>query len=134
MKDKLGKQYRLFISHAWDHKDDYYRLCELLDSVPYFEYSDYSVPAHDPLTGALKPQFEEQIRQANVVVVLSGMYAYYSNWMQTEVRIAKKYNKPIIGIMPFGQEKVPEFIQEIADEMVHWNTDAIVAAIRKYSI
>ncbi|MDR2708264.1 MAG: TIR domain-containing protein [Nitrososphaerota archaeon] len=128
-----GKTYNIFISHAWDYKDEYHRLCDLLNSAPYFSWKDYSVPSHDPLTGALRKQFDDRIQLSSVVLVLSGMYAKYSNWMQAEMRIAKSYNKPIIGIIPQGQDRVPVDVQQIADELVRWNTDSIISAIRQHA-
>ncbi|MCC8422878.1 hypothetical protein [Photorhabdus thracensis] len=38
--------------------------------------------------------------------------------MQEEIKIAQSYNKPIIGIIPWGQERIPTEIQYIAKEMV----------------
>jgi hypothetical protein len=126
--------YRIFISHAWNYDDEYYGLCNLLNGASYFTWADYSVPSHDPLTGALRQQFYERIRLTNIVLVLSGMYSYYSNWMQTEMRIAKSMDKPILAIIPQGAERVPTDIQNLADELVRWNTDSIVSAIRRLAI
>ena len=42
-------RYRLFISHAWEYNDDYYRLIGMLNNAPNFIYSNYSVPEHDPV-------------------------------------------------------------------------------------
>jgi hypothetical protein len=128
-----GKIYRLFISHAWDYRDEYDRLCSLLDGYG-LNWYNYSVESHDPLTGRLRPQFDDRIRLTNAVLVLSGMYAYYSNWMQTEMRIAKSYGKPIIAIIPQGQERVPADIQQAANELVRWNIDSIISAIRRNAI
>ena len=41
--------YRLFISHAWIHNDDYYKLVDMLNKAHNFEWHNYSVPEHDPL-------------------------------------------------------------------------------------
>ena len=61
------------------------------------------------------------------------MYATYSDWIIEEIKIAQKYNKPIIGIQPWGQSRIPNIISENVDIMVGWNTVSIVSAIRKYS-
>lgn len=62
------------------------------------------------------------------------MYVSYSYWIQTEIEIAKAYNKPIIGIIPWGNEKTPKAVSDAAKVVVGWNTDSIVNAIKDYSI
>ena len=62
------------------------------------------------------------------------MYVKYRKWIQEELNIAQEYNKPIVGIKRWGQEKTPIEVEKVANEMVGWNTDSIVNAIRRYSI
>ena len=114
--------YSLFISHAWRYHDDYDRLVKLLDAAPYFSWKNYSVPRHDPAVDPntpsgdrqLRKELENQIRPVNSVLIISGMYAAYSYWIQVEIDIARGYSKPIIGLIPFGQEKVPTEVQQVA--------------------
>lgn len=132
------KTYDLFISHAWEHNAEYYRLIELLGAAPYFHYRNYSVPEHDPL-GTRTPQqlwsaLERQIRPVNCVVVLAGMYVNYRDWMKAEIDIAQNFNKPIIGLIPRGQQRTPLEVQNAANQMVGWTTVSIVQAIRDHSI
>lgn len=82
------------------------------------------------LTAALR----EQIRVANIVVVLAGMYAARSNWIQKEIDLANELKKPMIGIRPWGQERIPQAVQDAAKEMVGWKTDSIVVAIRRWAL
>jgi len=133
------KTYVGFISHAWDYHDDYDRLTKLLSAAPNFLFHNSSVPRTDPIptpitTAKLTAALDEQIRITNVVLILSGMYAAHSDWINTEIAIAKKYNKPIIGVAPWGQQRIPEIVQNAAIEIVRWNTDSIVAAIRKHAL
>lgn len=126
--------YRLFISHAWKYDTDYYRLIDMLTAAPNFKFSNYSVPHHDPVdannTTKLKEKLKNQINPVEVVVILAGMYASYSDWIQFEIDHATNLSKPIVGIKPWGQERVPKSVQDAADEIVGWNTSTIVAAIR----
>ena len=62
------------------------------------------------------------------------MYVARKEWIQKEIEMAKKYEKPIIAILPRGNENVPTVVQETATEVVGWNTDSIVEAIRKHAI
>lgn len=131
------KTYDLFISHAWTYNDEYYRLIQLLDDAPSFHYRNYSVPEHDPLGTRTNHQLREalgrQIRPVNCVLVLAGMYANYRDWMKAEIEIAQGFDKPIIGLRPWGQQRIPLEVQNAA-HMVSWNTASIVQAIRVYSI
>lgn len=70
----------------------------------------------------------------NCVLIISGMYAAYSYWIQIEIDIAKGYHKPVIGLVPFGQDRVPMEVQQVAKKMVGWRTDSVVNAIRRWSI
>jgi len=136
------KTYDLFISHAWDYNDAYYRLEELLKAAPNFKYRNYSVPKHDPLVNpnttvgqaTLTRQLDGQIRPVNCVLVIGGMYAAYKFWIQKEIDLAQSYKRPIIGLVPRGQERTPIEVQAAAKEMVAWSTTSIVDAIRKWSI
>ena len=133
-------EYRLFISHAWKHNEEYYRLVNMLSSRPYFKWRNYSVPQHDPFEK--ETDFEEalrrQIRPVNAVLILAGMYANYSEWIEFEVEFSESISKPIIVVRPWGQERIPAYLQEIADKsrntIVGWNIESIVTAIRNYSI
>lgn len=132
--------YRLFISHAWKYNEEYYNLVDMLDKKKYFSWTNYSVPKHDPFDTEddLKEKLKKQIRPVNAVLIIAGMYALYSDWIKFEIEFAEKISKPIIVIKPRGQEKVPDYLQEIANKplntIVKWNTDSIVEAIREYSI
>lgn len=136
------KTYDIFISHAWRYSDDYNRLVKLLIEAPRFKWRNYSDPRHDPVIDPnsdvgrrkMKKELDEQIRPVNCVIVISGMYVEYSDWIKTEIEIATRYRKPIIGVMPRGQERTPQEVQRVAEEMVGWNTDSIVSAIRKHSL
>lgn len=131
--------YRLFISHAWKYGDNYKRLTQLLDDANYFSYINYSAPKEKPLFPAGTPKTNSQIRDlisnkirpSQITIVISGMYATYSDWMQYEIDESIRMGKPILGIYPWGQINTPSYVTNNADEMAHWNTDSIVSAIRR---
>lgn len=133
------KTYVCFISHAWKYHDDYERLTKMLRGAPNFLFHNSSVPKTDPIPtpitdAKLKAALDEQIRIGNIVIILGGMYAAHSDWINTEIAIAAKYQKPIIGVAPWGQQRIPDVVETAAKEIVRWNTDSIVAAIRKYAL
>lgn len=131
------KKYVVFISHAWKYDDDYNRLVSMLESAPNFKFANSSVPSTDPIPTPITDEklrlaLDEQIRVANVVLVLSGMYSAHSDWIGTEIAIAAKYQKPIIAVAPRGQERLPSIVVTASKEVVRWSTDSIVGAIRRY--
>ena len=132
------KTYLLFISHAWTYDADYYRLVNLLDNAGNFNWRNYSVPQHDPVdannTTKLATALQNQMRPTQAVLIISGMYAAYRTWIQYEIELAVAWQKPIIGIRPWGSERIPSAVSSVATEMVGWNTSSIVAAIRKHAL
>lgn len=134
------KTYDLFLSHMWRSTDnsEYYQLEKLLNDAPNFDWRNYSVPEHDPLgtktDKELKEALDRQIRQVNCFIIIAGMYVNHRKWIQKELEIAQNYKKPIVGIIPRGQERIPKEVQDAANEMVGWNTYSIVAVIRKHSL
>lgn len=133
------KQYRIYISHAWDYSGEYYRFVNLLDNAPYFNWANYSVPEDDPLHNArskraIRQGLANHVRPVHIVVVLSGMYAAHSDWIQEEMDMAAGMNKPIIGIVPWGIQRTPVAVQEAALEMVGWNTSSILSAVRRHAL
>lgn len=134
------KTYDLFLSHVWrrEYNSEYYRLERLLHSALYFTWRNYSVPEHDPLGTKsdveLRKALDRQIRPVNCFLVVAGMYVHYRKWIQEELDIANRYRKPIVGIVPLGQQRTPDEVRSNAIEMVGWRTDSIVSAIRRCAI
>ncbi len=131
------KSRNLFISHSWQYSDAYDKLVGLLDAAPNFLYRNYSVPKDDPVhnapnTEALHKAIKNQMVFCDVVLIMAGKYATYSKWIEREIKIAKKdYDKPILAIRPWANEQVSSVVSEVADQLVGWNTNSIVSAIRE---
>lgn len=127
------KSYGVFISHAWDYNADYYRLERMLNKAKHFNWRNCSVPEHDPLhaknDSELEKELRDQIRPANAVVIISGMYVNNRKWIQKEIDIALEMNKPIVGLAPHGAQRIPQEVQEIAP-IVSWRTPQILDSIR----
>lgn len=127
--------YRLFISHAWKYSEGYNRAVRFLNDARHFVWTNYSVPeskAFEGLSNAqLGEQLKSQIRPTQCVVILGGMYVSHSAWIQYEIDFAKTIGKPILGIRPWGAVRMPTAVQNAANEIVAWNSESIVAAIRR---
>ena len=129
------RDYRVFISHAWHRDEDYFRVKQMLDEAQNFSWRNYSVPEHDPLPDSkLAMNLRDQIRPVSIVVILAGMYVAHSDWIQREIDIAREMGKPIIGVKPWGAQVIPTAVSDAAREVVGWNTQSIVDAIRRHAI
>lgn len=132
--------YRIFISHAWKYGSAYDSLVTLLNNAPYFSYYNYSAPKEKPLFPYGTPytsydiaqKITDKIKPAQITLVISGMYGTYSDWMKYEIDESKRMGKPVLGIIPWGQQQIPQYVQNNSTELVGWNTQSIVQAIRKY--
>ena len=132
------RNYHILISHSWDYSRHYETIKGWLNESPYFQWTDYSVPITNPLNAngvnELKQKIRNRISLCSCVIILSGMYVTYSNWIDFEIDTARSMGKPIIGVKPWGQERIPVKVQNNADIMVGWNSSSIVEAVRKYAL
>ena len=132
----LLRVYKTFISHAWKHDDEYYRIEQMLNDAPNFNWDNLSVPRHDPILNVnqLAAELHNQMRPADIFIILGGMYVAHSDWIQYEINFARRIGRPILGIRPWGSTVVPVAVQNGADEIVGWNSSSIVSAIRRLSL
>lgn len=138
------KTYDLFISHPWSHNEEYERIVSLLKEAPNFYFRNYSAPENNPLKNPngtpvtnktqIKAAIDNKIRPVNCVLIMSGMYVNYHEWLEYELIKAVTFDKPIVAIRPWGQQNIPISVSIYADTIVGWNTSSIVNAIRQYSI
>jgi hypothetical protein len=132
----MAKTYYLFISHAWDYSEHYDKIKEWLneDSI---SWKDYSVPVTNQIDTDTKKELKEKLTSkislSSAIIVMSGMYAAYSDWMDYEIDEAIRLGKVIIGVKPWGQERVPTKIQDNATVMVGWNKKSVIDAIKEYA-
>lgn len=97
-------------------------------------YEPIVAPDEEASKRVLTEELEEQIEGVHCVLVIAGMYARHSYWIGKELDLFVRMEKPIIGIAPWGQEQLPRVVQDVATEMVVWNTESIVEAIRKHAL
>jgi hypothetical protein len=74
------------------------------------------------------------MRDAEVFIILAGMYVSHSDWIDYEINFARRIGRPIIGIKPWGSQVVPLAVTKGATAIVGWNRDSIVSAIREHSL
>lgn len=75
----------------------------------------------------------ERIAKAEIMLVPSHVSVSNSNWVIWEINKAIKVKVPLIGITPYGASKTSIEVQKKANEIVGWNTESVVKAIRKHA-
>lgn len=130
--------YNLLISHSWHYEDHYKKVVSWLDDgLGEKEWKNLSVSADNPLDtqtdAELKRALSSRIRLSSAIIVLAGMYAAYSKWIDYEIEEATRMDKVIIGVRPWGQERVPKKISDNATVMVGWRKDSVVNAVKDYA-
>lgn len=131
------RNFNLFVSHSWNYDGHYQSLISRLQNRPYFSCSNYSVPQQNPIEGArtkaqLKQAITYRMRPCQAIIIPAGVYATNSEWINVELELAYSWGKAIIGVRPQGAERISSVVQDYATEMVGWNIDSIVEAIRRH--
>ncbi|MBQ9875757.1 MAG: TIR domain-containing protein, partial [Campylobacter sp.] len=92
----------IFISHSWKYDKDYQTLQSWIDEDNRINNRNYSISSNNPLERNVWCGIENRIMQSSVVIIPLGIYASFSDSIQREIKIAKKYNKYIIAVILFG--------------------------------
>ncbi|UEL49166.1 TIR domain-containing protein [Terrisporobacter hibernicus] len=133
----MGKVYNVFVSHSWSHVADLVKLRELLKKRGYFNIEFKEVPPMDPINSEnasyIKSILRKKINESDVIIGMAGIYASYSDWMDWEMSVADDYGIKIIGVVPRGNTNISQTVRNHAIDIVRWNTESIVDAIRRYS-
>ena len=134
------RQIHVFISHAWAHSDHYDTLAEWIFHNNWrvgqasLDFRNYSVPKDDPIHDAdndkqLKEAIFDKISRSHVIVIPTGMYANYSKWIQKEIDGSSDYNKPILAVNPWGQQRESSVVASVARKKVGWNKQTVIDGI-----
>ena len=133
----MSREINVFISHSWDHVEDLRNLRKLLKNRGYFNVEFKEVPPDSPINSQnseyVKRVLRKRIEDSNVVLGIAGMYASYSDWMDWELSTAISKGKKVVGVIPWGQERISQTVTKYTIENVRWNTESIVDAIRRNS-
>jgi hypothetical protein len=132
----------VFISHSWAYSDHYDTLAGWIFEENWsagqasLNFKNFSVPKDDPIHNAgtdkaLKEKIFNKIALCHVVVIPTGMYTNYSKWIQKELDGCAGYQKPILAVNPWGQERKSTVVQSAATETVGWNKQTVIDAIWK---
>jgi hypothetical protein len=126
MIEEEASIYKLFITHlAGDDEEYQLFLSKLKDSYD-LEWEDRAIQ------NKTEPeQIKEQMGLVDAVVVLSGLIGKDEKLLTRQIQAARELEKPIVVIRPYGMENVPFNLEDIASEVVGWNTPCIVDAIKE---
>jgi hypothetical protein len=133
-------QIHVFISHSWKYSTHYETIEEWIFKEKWaagqasLEFRNFSIPQDDPIhnaptDNALQKAIYNQIMRSHIVIIPTGMYTTRSKWIKKEVDGAKHYQKPIIAVNPWGQERKAIDIQNVADKIVGWNKKPLIEAV-----
>jgi len=126
---------KVFVSHAFEPADDYFRVFEYLESSHNFYYRNCSDPERTPkdhTVEGMKEELRRQISQAEVVIVPSSLYGKHRELIDFQLNCAKGLDKPVIVLETFGvKQKLPVQLEALGDEIVEWNERTIADAIRR---
>ena len=127
---------RVFVTHAFDESDDYLRVFEFLESMDRFYYLNVAKPENIPATGgleAIKDELIQQIKQAEVVMVLPALHDEKSDLSRFQMDVADANDIPKITIKPFGgMGSIPKEVEERCAQIVEWNEREMVDAIKMH--
>ena len=118
--------YDIFISQLKDDDQEYNRFIGKLEASHDFQWKNHSISDKTN-----NEQIQEQMNNVDVVIILSGLFSKNKNLIEQEINIARKLEKPIVIIRPYGMENVPGRIEDAASEVVGWNTSCIVDSVRE---
>ena len=133
----MAKTYSVFISHSWEHVNDLKNLRKLLEDRGYFHVEFEEASPEEPINSEnsayIRRRLKEKISNSDIVLGIAGMYASYSDWMRWELDTAIAEDVPIVGVIPWGQERISAVVSSRAKECVRWNPESLVEAIRKWA-
>jgi hypothetical protein len=118
--------YKIFISHIGGDEEEYSTFIQKLSSAHDFEYENCGI-----LEDMSDKGLEGQIKPVGVVIILSGLYNKYKSIIKKQLDISRDLDKSVIVIRPYGMEDVPSELEEIAGDIVGWNTACIVDSIEE---
>jgi len=125
----------LFISHTWiQNQQSWKKVVGWLENDPDLAWQNCSCPdpagLPDKSPKTLANEITRQIASAQAVIVLSEMYAANSDWVDFEIREAKRMNKFIIGVAPLERGRIPKKIQDAADLMAGGYSSSLISIVK----
>src|ERR1700704_5470211 len=129
----------IFITHAWRYHRDWKLLVDLLSAHGARGWRNFSLPWYDPALDPRTPKggevvrwnLESQIIPVHAVLLLASVLSEPGTrkWLDFELEMAQKHDKPIIAVPPWGEIEVTREVSDQAHAVVGWDAPALFAAI-----
>ncbi|QUH22310.1 TIR domain-containing protein [Methanobacterium alkalithermotolerans] len=119
-----NRTYKLFISQYKEEEEENILFINRLEQAHDFQWENNSLPQDTPL------EIKNKLKEADVVVVLSGLYSNHPDYIKKLINTAQQEDKPLVIIRPYGVENIPLELEKKAQEVVGWNAPCIVDAIK----
>jgi hypothetical protein len=117
----------LFLVHAWRYHPDWKRMVDLLNAHGVRSWRNFSLPWYDPALDPRTPEggkivrwnLQAQIIPVHAVLFLAGVWTEPGThkWLEFELEMACKHNKPVLAVPAWGETEVAE---QIANELMRW--------------
>ena len=130
----------VFISHSWAHYEHYETLADWIFGEPHdffgtpATFINCSVPKDDPIhdapnDSALARAIYAKVAESDVVVIPTGMYANYSDWMDWEIQYAHDLDNPVLAVILRGQKRNSGFAMSNCTDHCGWTKEGVVTKI-----
>ena len=77
----------------------------------------------------IENKIKKQLIYSRCLLVLGGTYSN-KYWIKKEVEIAKSLGKKVIVVRPWNTYSIPKYLEETADEIIGFNSKAIIKKIK----
>lgn len=122
-EEQDNKIYNLIITRGIDNENEYRKFSEKLYSRPDFLWTESMAKDYAPFG-------ENFFKKVDIIIILSGIYAYNQIPIDILIKKAEEFDIPILLVRPYGMEIVPEELEAKATSVVGWNANCIVDDIR----
>jgi hypothetical protein len=127
--------FRVFVTHAWQHSDDYQRVFEYLESARTFFYRNTATPDKSPASGdseSVREDLRKQINAAEIVIALASLHATQPDLTIFQMNYGQSQKKPVLLLRPFGARgEASKLLSDRADEIGEWDERGLVDAIKR---
>lgn len=130
----------VFITHGWKHSDHILKLQEELDRGSEFD-EEFAYVNHgnfDPTSllqddvDSLNVEVRNQMNKADVVLLPVDLYEDHKEWVDKELKLAIDMELPVVLIRSFKNTETPPHLEEKADEVVVFDPEEILKAVKNY--
>jgi len=132
--------YNIYLSRAWMEHDISKQLAGFLSGRKDFDCRAYAVPedkwVESPYASDECQQVYSYMDGCDIVLLMANCKYELIGNVRNEIRVAQsgfQYPKPILAVKTEVVEGVSDEVKEVAKEVVGWDAEAIVKAIKSHA-